>query len=286
MTRYAIIVAALTVICLATCAWAIEKQAFKYKEDFGTEHLAGCILQYYYYVPCPTFSWFWGFYGWECGDVIGQYFTIGDSPTGVNSPCDPGDCHDMTGFTFMDFAGYGTTYPGLFTVQFEIYCCDEYGCPVGDMLWSSGPIETHSGWNDIAVSPPLVLTDCSIEAGPSRPRFLLAARHTGSDCTYPQWGFDNISGPLDDPSECEMHDLGSLPAIYPRPYTSHYADMHSGWYGIDFQYCPPFGFADGLDTTEDASIYGFVELAWKISIECNGPATDPTSWSRLKSMYR
>ena len=286
MKGCAIAVTVLTVVCLAACAGAIEKQAFRHKEDFGAGTLAGCTLQYYYYIPCPTFSWFWGFYGWQCGDVIGQFFTVGDSPTGVYSACDPEQCHDLTSFTFMDFAGYGTAYPGMFTVEFEIYCCDELGCPVGDMLWSSGPIETYEGWNEIPVSPPLVLTDCSIEAGPSRPRFLLAARHTGTDCTYPQWGLDNISGHLDDPSGCPMHDLGCLPAIYPRPYTSHYDGMHSGWYGVDFQHCPPYGFADGEDTTEEATLYGMIELTWKVSLECSGPSTDPTTWSRLKSMYR
>jgi hypothetical protein len=83
-----------------------------------------------------------------------------------------------------------------------------------------------------------------------------------------------------------MHDLGCLPALYPRPTTSHYDDLHSGYYGIDFQYCPPYAFLDGLDTTFDGSEYGFVELAWKLSLQCNGPGTEPATWGRVKSMYR
>lgn len=277
----------LLVACFAVSAGAVDKQAFKFKEDFGTAPLAPCDLQYYYYIPCPTFSWFWGFFDWEVGDVIGQYFTVGDSPTGVNSACDPLNCHELTGFSFIDFAGYGTTYPGLFTVEFEVYCSDENGCPLGPAIWNSGPIETIFGWNDVVVNPPVVLTDCSTEPGPSSPRFLLAAIHTGTDCTYPQWGFDNISGPLNDPSGCSMHDIGCLPGLYPRPYTSHYAGIHTGYYGIDFELCPdPYGFADGADTTVDASLYGFVELAWKITLECEPPSTEPGSWGKIKSLYK
>jgi hypothetical protein len=270
------------VVCLATCAGAVEKQAFRFREDFGTAPLSACNLQYYYYIPCPSYSWFWGFYDWEIGDIIGQFFTVGDSPTGGDAPCDPETCEEieMTGFSFIDFAGYGGIYPGLFTIEFEVYCSDESGCPVGPALWNSGPIETISGWNDILVVPPLALTGC----GSPAPRCLLAAIHTGTDATYPQWGFDNISGSLSE--GCSMHDIGCLPGLYPRPYNSNYSDIHSGYYGIDFEFCPPYGFLDGLDTTEDGSVYGFLELAWKIQLNCSEPATDPGSWGKIKAMYR
>lgn len=284
MKRIAIVVLTLAILGLAAGAGAIDKKPYKMKEDFGLEPLAGCNLQYYYYIPCPTFSWFWGFSGWSAGDIIGQYFTVGDSPTGVNAACDPGDCHDLTGFSFIDFAGYGTMYPGLFTVEFEIYCSDEFGCPVGDPVWNSGSVETHFSWNDIAVSPAVILTDCSTGPDQSSPRFLLIARHTGSDGVYPAWGFDNISWPLRD--ACTMHDLGCLPAAYPRPFSSHYDNIHTGYYGVDFEFCPPYGFLDGLDTTPDGSQYGFVELVFKIVLDCNGPSTEPTTWGRVKSMYR
>jgi hypothetical protein len=136
----------------------------------------------------------------------------------------------------------------------------------------------------VVVSPAVVLTDCSILPGQSNPRFLLVARHTGSNASYPAWGFDNIGRPILE--GCQMHDLGCLPALYPRPYSSHYDVIHTGYYGADFEFCPPLGFPDGLDTSEDGSIYGFVELVLKIALDCNGPSTDPTTWSRVKSMYR
>ena len=85
---------------------------------------------------------------------------------------------------------------------------------------------------------------------------------------------------------CAMHDRGCLPAVYPRPSTSHYSIIHSGYYGIDFEYVPPLFFLDGADTNEDGSIYGFLELAWKISLECEGPGTEPATWGNIKAIYR
>lgn len=99
------------------------------------------------------------------------------------------------------------------------------------------------------------------------------------------WGADNISTPLGE--GCPMHDLGCLPALYPRPYVGHYSIMHSGYYGQGFEYCPPLWFKDGNDTTADGSQYGFVELKWRIYLACSGPtATEGTTWGDIKSMYR
>ena len=284
MKRIMVLATVLTVLSLAAAATGLDKTPYKLRDDFGVETLAPCNLQYYYYIPCPTYSWFWGFSGWSTGDIIGQFFVVGDAPTGLGDACDPADCHDLTGFSFIDFAGYGTLYPGLFTVEFEVYCSDSFGCPVGDALWNSGPYESHYSWNDIVVSPAVILTDCSTLPGPSSPRFLITAKHIGTNGTYPAWGFDNISWPIRD--ACQMHDLGCLPALYPRPYTSHYDDIHTGYYGVDFEFCPPWGFLDGRDTTPDGSVYGFVELAFKIMLDCNGPGIEPTTWGRVKSIYR
>jgi hypothetical protein len=285
MKRIGAFTTVLMVLCLAAGAAAIDKTPFKMREDFGTAMLQENSLQYYYYVPCPTYSWFWGFSGWSPGDIIGQFFTVGDTPTGSNNVAhDPDNCHDLTGFRFIDFAGYGTLYPGLFTVEFEVYCADTSGCPKGLPLWTSDPYESHYSWNHITVSPALILTDCSTQPGPSSPRFLIIARHIGSDGTYPAWGFDNISWPLRD--GCQMHEGGCLPALYPRPYTSQYDEIHTAYYGTDFESCVPYLLLDGLDTTYDGSMYGFVELAFKIFLECNGPGIEPTTWSRVKSMFR
>lgn len=118
----------------------------------------------------------------------------------------------------------------------------------------------------------------------SFPRILLTATHIGTDCTYPQWGMDNVSAPA--LTSCTMHDAGCLPALYPRPTSSHYSTIHSGYYGIDFANCPPIWFTDGGDTTADASEYGYLEFAWRLVVQCIPDATEPTSWGQIKAMYR
>ncbi|MFZ1946326.1 MAG: hypothetical protein WAW06_02150, partial [bacterium] len=188
----------------------------------------------------------------------------------------------------LDFAGYGTLYPGLFTTQFSIWCADEYGCPVpgpgGCPLWQSGPVELCvGGWNYVVVDPPACVTYCGTGDPKCYPRFLVTAKHIGWHAAYPQWGFDNIATPIR--LACAMHDTGCLAALYPRPYVSHYSTIHSGYYGVDFAYCPPQWFLDGGDTV--GNVYGFIELAWRVYLVNSGPtATQPSTWGNIKAMYR
>jgi hypothetical protein len=284
--KLAIFVLVLAMLLVHCSALAIEKQAYQMREDLGTEPLYDCALQYYYYIPCPTYSWFRFYSGWNPGDILGAWFQVGDLSTGGWDVCSPVDCHVLDQIRVLDFAGYGTVHPGIFTVEFDVYCADAYGCPVGYSLWNSGPRETHFGWNYFPVDPPISICNCSVSPGPppSGPRILVTATHTGYDGQYPAWGFDNISTPVE--NGCVMHDLGCLPGLYPRPYTSHYTSIHSGYYGQDFQYCPPQWIKDGEDTTPDASQFGFTEIAWRIYLSCTGPTdAQPTTWGEIKSMY-
>ena len=282
-----LITAAVLVLLLATSVSAVEKKAFTMRDDFGTEPLYDCALQYYYYIPCPTSSWFWSFYGWTYGDRVGTFFLVGDVSMGGWNECDPYLCFLIETIRVLDFAGYGTVYPGLFTVQFDIYCSDEDGCPIGPAVWTSGPYETGFAWNYVNLDPPWCVPDCATQAhdGLAYPRFLVTATHIGTNCAYPQWGFDNISTPLE--VGCEFHDMGCLTALYPRPYTSHYSMIHSGYYGVNFEYCPPEWFCDGQDTSATCDQYGFIELAWRLYLSCIGPtASEPSTWGNIKSMYR
>jgi hypothetical protein len=257
------------ILVLCGTAFGIESAAFQMKEDYGCEPLQDeHILQYYYYVPCPSFSWFWGFYDWSCGDIIGQFFTIGDMPTGGHTVCDPVQCRSIDGLSVLDFAGYGTSYPGYFTVRFDVYCSDEAGCPVGPVLWTSGPVETQVGWTDVVIDPPVGVGDCFSDPGPppSAARVLVTATHIGTMCSYPQWGLDNVSRPVIE--GCAMHDISCLPVLYPRPRTSHYATIHTGYYGTDSETCPPQPILDPNDHTPDGTHYGHLELAWKLHVQC------------------
>jgi hypothetical protein len=281
------------VLALASSAYGMEMKALQMREDFGSEPLYDCYMNYYYYIPCPTYSWFWSYYGWTQGSSVGTFFTAGDASMGrAGSACPPYlTCdaylaHTIEQFRVLDFAGYGTMYPGLYTVEFQIWCADEHGCPIAPALWSSGPQEMCvGGWNYIAVTanPALCVSRCATQANYGYPRFLITATHIGTDATYPAWGMDNISRPIG--LACTMHDSGCCPALYPRPTASHYNTMHSGYYGVNFEFCPPEWFLDGGDTVGDEE--GFIELAWRVYLVNTGPiATKPTTWGHIKSMYR
>lgn len=275
------------VLAVAGGAAAYEVEEFLMRDDFGTEPLSDCQLNYYYYTPCPTYSWFWAFTGWVPGDVVGCMFTVGDLSMSTGQACDPVQCHTLERIRVLDFAGYGTCHPGLFTVDFKVHCSDEYGCPVGPALWESGPYETGFAWNYVVLDPPLSICDCLVSPGVpmSTPRILVTATHIGYYGFYPAWGFDNIWRAYAE--NCESHELSCLPVLYPRPYNSYYATIHTGYYGPNYQYCPPLWFQDAQDTTPDASLYGYIELAWRIYLDCSGPTgVEPTTWGHIKGMYR
>ncbi|HVP58432.1 MAG TPA: hypothetical protein VMU02_10065 [bacterium] len=290
---------ALIIVCGAASAYGLEKHALQMSEDLmPNPPLYDCYMNYYYYVPCPTSSWFWAFTGWPAGEVIGEVFTDGDPSMGkVGSDCPPYSsclpcCEPaLVQFRILDFAGYGTVYPGLCTVRFDVWCADANGCPVGSSLWNSGPKEfCTAGWNYVTVSPALDLAGCYTRILANYrcyPRFLITATHIGTLSKYPAWGFDNISTALG--LSCSMHDNGCCPALYPRPQVSHYPMMHSGDYGVAFAHCPPQLFLDGSDTV--GNVYGCVELAWRVYVRdmstctCCG-ATEPTTWGAIKAMYK
>jgi hypothetical protein len=278
------------VFLLAAPALAFDMKVYQMKEDFGTEPLQDCALQYYYHIPCPTYSWFWAF----ClgpGDMIGACFDIGEQGTGGWGPCDPSLCQTLKTIRILDFAGYGTAYPGLFTIEFDVYCAPEAGCGSTDPfthLWNSGPLETARGWNYFEVEPPLCLSQCCLGPEPDcNPSIVVTATHTGSEGIYPAWGLDNISTPLE--SGCIMHDISCLPVEYPRGWCGEpHPSVRSGYLGtFPFEYWPPLPFCDGRDTSRDCTHIGCVEVAWRIYIGCGSPSTaSPTTWGSIKAMYR
>ena len=288
-----LLISAMSLLCNALAG---ERPNYVLVEDSDGSPLADDqYLRYHYHIPCTEDLRAW-YDHWPRlekpakGYVIGTFFTIGDISMGLAAPADPTTCHLISGFRVIDFLGVGCVYPeyeGYATVEFDVYCADEIGCPIGPSLWNSGPIETCPGWNYIEISPPISMCGCCINEGPppTAPRVLLTATHIGTYEWWPRWGIDNISFSVDD--GLEMHDLGCHPALYPRPYNSHYSTMHSGYYGPAFEYCPPRWFRDIGDQTPDATFYGYCELAWRLFVECAGPsATAGTTWGTIKSMYR
>jgi hypothetical protein len=285
------------VLVLATSAFGLEKKAYQMKEDFGTEPLQGVPLQFFYYIPCPTYSWFWAYSGWTPGDVVGMGFPIGVQGTGGFDPMDPYDCRVLEGIRILDFAGYGTVYPGLFDIQFYVWCC--IGPPGPDhehvLLWVSPVLVTHFAWNYFWLDElGGLLSFCPCPPNQcGYPVLTVTAEHVGTDGRYPAWGLDNISTPLSQVPPCDMTDIGGLPASYPRGAPGSYPCMpevgiqvHGGYYGTDPTTCPPIGIPDGRDTTPDATQFGYIELAWRIYVICSGPtATEPSTWGNIKAMY-
>jgi hypothetical protein len=275
-----------------------DVEAFQIRDDFGTEPGYDCWLSHYYYVPCPTYSWFWAYSGWTPGDLIGASFTIGEQPTGPGSPCDPMTCQVIEGIGVLDFAGYGTTYPGMFTVELDIYYCDTTHAECLCHLWNSGPLETQFGWSYFSTWPPGVdLEDCPDycypwQQGCPLPTFVVTMTMTGTEGIYPAVGFDNVSIPVE--QGCPMHDIGCLPAVYPRAGAGgDEPRVHSGYIGrYPFEYWPPRPFPDGKHATmpSGAEWYGYVDLAWRIYIYCYGPGlqkgTRPVTWGTIKSLYK
>jgi hypothetical protein len=276
--RYSTIV---LLLCLVASASGFTGSPYQMREDFGVDPLYDCRLNYYYYVPCPTYSWFWGFQGWEPGDRIGAWFRPGDQGTSGFDPCDPDSCLLIEQFRIMDFAGYGTIYPGLFTVEFDFWPADYDGCPTGPPLWSSGPVETGHGWNYIV---PADLVNIY-----PHDTILITATSVGTEGQFPIWATDNVSTPV--LYGCELHDYCCLPLLYPRPYVSHFSSMHSGYYGQGFTHCPPQWFKDSRDTTHDGTQWGYAELAWRLYLVCSGtsgvePRDGGMTWGDIKALYR
>ncbi len=248
-----------------------EAEAYQMADDFGTalpHH--ECALQYYYYVPCPTYSWFWAYSGWTPGDMIGACFTVGEEGTGGFDICTE-LCYDVVGIRVLDFAGYGTVYPGLFTFEMDFYCGD-YTAEPRVHLWNSRPLESHLGWNYFEIDPPVVLSCPGHEYG-DMTNMVVTMTMIGVEGVYPAVGFDNVSTPAE--AGCEMHDRGSMPAVYPRkPAGSMGTAVRSGYIGTyPFEHWPPLSFPDGKHAGDPAgpTWYGYAELAWRLCVFCDYP---------------
>lgn len=236
-----------------------------------TEPLMDCALQYYYFIPSPTHSWFWAYSGWEYGDIVGACFRVGDEGTDEYHQCDPIYCSRLERIRVLDFAGYGTVYPGLFTVLFDVYCADETLEPLSH-LWCSGPRELGFGWNHIVVDPAVDISAC-YESEYMFPRVVVTMTMIGSYGVYPRLGFDNVSTPFD--LGHEMHDSGCLPAVYPRSgFGGSEPRVHSGYVGTQpFENWPPVPLPDGKHLVDPggATWFGYAEAAWRIYLKCAGP---------------
>jgi hypothetical protein len=304
--RFALVVAAIVVCFWVSTAYPVEPRShkmwedvhpfeikpYKMQEDYSLEPLYDCALQYYYYIPCPTYSWFWGVYGWKPGDILGASFRIGDTGTGGCDPCDPWCCTALEYIRILDLAGYGSIYPGIFTIEMDVWCSDASMNPFKH-IWNSGPLETGFGWNYIETPGlhGLPIVDC-YDSDLEYPSIIVTMTCTGTNGVYPMVGFDNVGTAVR--TGCQMHDSGCLPVQYPRDAAGNAApSVRSGYVGrYCFEHWPPLGIPDGDHARQQAmSFNGFAEVAWRIYLESHCPCLSPagvqgTTWSGIKSLYR
>jgi len=282
-----LVMVSLLTLFIAASGFAVEKTAYQMTKDFEAEMPGDCALEYYYYVPCPTCSYFYRWTGWAYGDIVGQLFMIGDASMGGGEACDPATCHRLEEIRWLDLnpdaPGW---YPTDYMIRFDLFCSDMQGCPIGPSFWSATTLSARTGWNGHTVLNPPCVGAC-IADPPGVPVILLTATHIGwTDGTAPHWGTDAPGKYVQYGSD--MHEIGCLPVRYPRPWNSYYSPgIRSGYYGRGTLTCPPQYFCDKLDTTSDCTEFGFCELAWTITLSCSGPTSaEPATWGRLKSMYR
>ena len=100
MVRNARVSAMLAILMVALVSaspgLAVEQTIAQLSEPPGSHLSTECHLNYHYYVPCPTKSYFWSWHGWDYGDILGQFFLIGDQSMGSDPiPCDPTICHRL-----------------------------------------------------------------------------------------------------------------------------------------------------------------------------------------------
>jgi hypothetical protein len=269
-----------------------EATPYQMVDDFERDPIWDCGLQYYYYIPCPTYSWFWACSGWKPGDVLATVFTMGDYSTGAFEACDPFTCAHIEGVRVLELSGYGEAYPGAYSVELDVYCCDAESYPCFH-LWNSGPLDLAFGWNEIEIEPHIPISLCAAECGdwdPAVKRFALTMTMTGADGEYPAVGFDNMG--TSSQTGCLMHDVGCLPAVFPRGWMGGSGPkVHSGYVGdYPFRYWPPLPLPDGLTHSGEFE-YGFAEAAWRMYFHCTYPTSletglQPVTWGAIKSLYR
>jgi hypothetical protein len=273
---------------------SLEATPYGIVDDFETQPLWDCGLQYYYYIPCPTYSWFWAYSGWEPGDILATIFTMGDLSTGAFEPCDPYVCAHIEAVRILELSGYGEAYPGVYSVELDIYCCDAESYPCVH-LWNSGPLDLGFGWNEFEVWPLVEISRCAAECGnwdPTSKCFALTMTMVGTGGDYPAVGFDNVGTSVE--AGCVLHDVGCLPAVFPRSWAGGSGTrVHSGYVGAyPFQYWPPLGLPDGLIYSGGLGFgCGFVEAAWRMYFHCTYPTRFETtiqsaSWGGIKNLYR
>jgi hypothetical protein len=256
MIRTAAVMIPALLLCASSPAHALERQAtwrwinsepgFPGSWCVPAYHLVDAIQD----TACWDLVWDWS--GFQQGDRVGVLYAIGGE---CGSECVT--LHQLRMYIPQALEGPGDE------IQVAVYCADSLGCPAGSPLVSlvvdPDPHLNIIGMNDVSVQP------CG---APGARRFLVTVCWL-TDSGYPHMATDNMQS---------LPQLAcSMPAGYPRAggaAARSRAYLTSAACSPDCDWVP---FTDDLDT---------LELVWRAALTCETTTVSPTSWGRLKSLYR
>jgi hypothetical protein len=233
-----------------------------------------CVLGYYYLLgDCAYVTVVEGI---EENETFGIHFNMSDSVAWYNA-CDTSACMTLD---VIELVCYDVLCPPSDqSMNVKVYAADASGEPTGALL---GNRDFEPEYTDTAAfstieidftnggqEPGLDVSGC----GGNLVVLLTWKNPTGHPCLV----LDNVGTCVDscaaDPSCCEM---GTDPYLYPRLRT------HTYYYGLEWAWSKQDSFCDlgGCGT------YGYLEALWMCGFCTKSTATEPTTWSGIKAMYR
>ncbi len=276
--KKSVLISCLLVIALSTTAYAVpihtaEKGTVPMRERAPEQE--GCTISYYNFCSGWVFYWSGYCYGeWMTLSYPPQYGTVFDL-----SDC-PGSCRHL-----MDCWWACKRFTVRAWVELEIFCANEYGCPIGPPLW--GPYgftpNISNPWQHFALGG-LPLCGCE-ETGPGKFVIVITDQGYGAHTSpYSDIESYNINAGCQPDWDCTGHSYSYRCAVsYCDVYGAPGPMWVSGPYGCDnVPFIPPgchdyYGYGAGM----------FTEFLFDVYIACQGPtATETDSWSEIKSLYR
>jgi hypothetical protein len=275
-----ILLSTILILAFAVTAYAVpvrtaEKGVIEQKSYSPAQET--CYMGYYNFCSGWVFYWSGYCYG-DWATVVdppqyGTVFDLGDCPN---------NCRHMTHFYWgcKRFTMYGN-------VDVEVFCASDCGCPLGEPLvgfYGYNP-DITTAWQLFIVDE-LALCPCDSEFGFADKFVVLITDHGfGAHSTpYSDIEVYNIDAGCQVDWDCVGHSFHYSSAIsYCDVYGMPGPFWVSGPYGCtNVPTVPPgchdyYGYGAGM----------FTELLIDVYVACLGPtATDNTSWSEIKSLYR
>ena len=240
----------------------------------GSSSLPSCELSYYYLISgCAYVTVVEDI---EENTSLGMHFSMADTVEWYD-PCDTTACMTLD---IIDLAFYDVLAPPADqSLNVKIFGADASGEPTGPLLGNRDfqPLfvdtatvtVTAIDFTNNGAEPGLDLSGCSGD-------FVVLVTWKNST-GHPSLVLDDVCTCVDscavNPTCCAM---GSPPYIYPRP-KPHTYDYGTEWaWAKEDSFCGPC----------DCGTYGYLEALWICGFCTESAATEPTTWSTIKALYR